>query len=132
MCENATTIDKNYLSELKDLLHMHNQSIEHFSKMNKKYLPITKVVILNTIHSEAKFEKQITSPQTEEFKKAYALGVSYSLETVPFFKIRILYVLIKAILELLVFIGWIRLKKLINKLDLFKQAESKFEESCMA
>ncbi|SDI70262.1 hypothetical protein [Mucilaginibacter gossypii] len=132
MFENAETIDKTLYQELKDLLHVHNQSIDHFSKIHKKFFPIAKVVITNTIYSEAKFEKKITNSKTEEFKKSYAKGVYYSLETVPFFKMRLLYLLIKGILKLLVFIGLYRVKNWIKKLDLFKQAESKFDSSCMA
>ena len=127
--EHASTLDKDNYTKLKDLLHLINNTINHFTNVNSLRLSV-KVVVLNTIHSDRQLEaKRKENEITEPFVKLYHQGIGYSLEAVPLLKIRVIISFVKFILSVLISFGYNRFKTKLSKIDSFLKAEDNYNNN---
>lgn len=129
MGENANSLDKESFNKLKDLLHLINNTITHFTKLDSLSVSV-KVVVLNTIQSDQKLESRRSQNETiEPFVKLYHKGIGYSLQAVPLLKIKIIVSFIKFVFSLLISFGYSKFKHKLNKIESFLKAEDNYNNN---
>jgi len=117
------------LEEHNDFLKSTDSVIEHFDKIKTKLSKFesVKLIYRNIVFSSERYEKiQLEESQSlSELKIKFADAILTSFKAIPFFKERLIIHLLSLILSILVSIGFIKLKKTMERIERLYSIERK-------